>query len=210
MFQWIEAIIVLMFFLILFSSFYSFFKIIFQQEEWIRNYFKMKKKSESLCQALPTLLLQLSSFLRSGYAFPSAMKYLCKNPLGSLLYTEIHSSSSFSVVTSKNFSLFFDFLKVTILASKKTGIALSDILKHMAELCRNQLTMEEKTKLLTFPLKAEATIAIILPWLVLMIFGLMDFNLITNALTHVSGVVGFSTAILLEGLGILWMQKILR
>jgi len=203
MFGYLEVVFVLIFFLLVFLALHSIFKIVMDQEEWVRHYFKLKKQYASLYETLPSLLLQLSSFLRSGYALPSALRHLCKNPQGALLYTEIHSSSSINIPI-------LYFLKVVIITSKKTGIALSDILKQMAELCRNQLTIEEKTKLLTFPLKAEATIAIILPWLVLMIFGLMDLHLITNALTHLSGVVGFSSAILLEGTGILWIRKILR
>lgn len=177
-------------------------KIWFAQKKWIYLFWSEHKKQKALYQALPSLLLQLSSFLQSGHALPSALTQLSQSKLGFLFYHYLKSPS-------KDFLFHeFLFLNTCFSLSTKNGISLSYLLRNISHLIQTQIQTKEKIKILTFPMKAQAYIAILLPWFTLFIFGIIAPSLITEALHSPWGVVGFSTALVLEVLGLIWIKKI--
>ena len=172
-------------------------------KKWVLDYFVQKKNEKVVMKNFPSLCLQLSAFLQSGHALPQALKHLGHSETGRTLYHLLTSP------TKKSNSKLIEFLKHAFLLSSKNGIALSPLLKRLSELARLEQEFEEKTKVLSYPTKAQATIAILLPWLVLLLFHLISPEMMSFAFSSWTGGVGFSTALLLELLALFWIKRIL-
>lgn len=207
-FQWLDVCFIFTFWLLSFSIFHNISQIYLKQENWCKKYFQERREDQILYHHFPSLLLQLSAFLKSGHAFPQALQHVATTPEGKILYKFIKIKLREGRVSP--FHMLMNFLNIAIGFSLKNGTALSPLLKRLSELSRDQRHFQEKIKVLTFPVKAQIGVAILLPWFVLTIFGLLEENLLINAVTQVSGLVGFSTAILLELIALLWMQRILK
>lgn len=173
-------------------------------KRWVVEYWAQKKNEKIVFQNFPSLCLQLSAFLHSGHALPQALKHLASSTSGRTL------SHFLTSPTKKSDFRVLEFLKHALVLSSKNGIALSPLLKRLSELTRLEQEFEEKTKVLSYPTQAQATIAILLPWLVLILFHLIAPEMMVFAFQSWVGGVGFSSALLLELLAILWMKRILR
>lgn len=206
--EWIEYAFIFACGSLSFSILYSLSRIYVYEERWIKKYFEKKKELQHLHASFPSLLLQLSSFLKSGYALSQGLQHLSKSTEGKWLCLSLKCRPSI-LPSSSHFSLFLRFLGASISASQKNGISLSPILKKISQLSRDDLNFQEKIKVLTFPIRAQSTIAILLPWFVIVIFSILDADLILNAFSHTSGIVGFSTAFFMEIAALAWMRKIL-
>ena len=159
-------------------------------------------------EAFPILLLQFSSFLKAGYAIPQAFHHLSQSSEGKIFLRILKEKDQ--SVPNTPFSILIQFLHSSIHLSTKNGVPLSPILKRISELSQTHLHLQHKMRVLTFPLRAQGGIAILLPWFVLLIFGFMDPSLILSSLTQPIGIVGFSTALVMDGLAIFWIQRLLR
>ncbi|MEK7790080.1 MAG: hypothetical protein AAB309_00455, partial [Deltaproteobacteria bacterium] len=102
------------------------------------------------------------------------------------------------------------FLRQAIMLSTRNGISLSPILEQISKLYQTEIRFREKSALLTFPARTQAMIAVLLPWFILLIFGLIAPDLITGTLKQTAGVVGFSTALVIEVIALKWIQKIIH
>lgn len=212
------------FFTISFLLFYPLIRIFFDHRRWIHDYFQRRRKLKTLEQNFSSLLLQLSSFLKAGYALPQALKIISKSETGrllseALLATKNENSRAPSASPrddSKNphddnkLKFFILFLKQAIMLSTRNGISLSPILEQISKLYQTEIRFREKIALLTFPARAQAMIAVLLPWFILVIFGLIAPDLITETLKQTAGVVGFSTALVIDGAALKWIQKIIH
>ncbi|MBI2645904.1 MAG: hypothetical protein HYW85_02575 [Deltaproteobacteria bacterium] len=188
------------------ASFYSslnFYTLFMTHKKWVLDYFVQKKNEKIVIKNFPSLCLQLSAFLQSGHALPQALKHLGHSEAGRTLYRLLVSP------TKKSDSNLIEFLKHSLLLSSKNGIALSPLLKRLSELARLEQEFEEKTNVLSYPTKAQATIAILLPWLVLILFHFISPEMISFAFSSWVGGVGFSSALLLELLALFWIKRIL-
>ncbi|MBI3019363.1 MAG: hypothetical protein HYY61_05685 [Deltaproteobacteria bacterium] len=189
------------------TSFYvslNLYTLFITHQKWVLDYFTQKKNEKVVIKNFPSLCLQLSALLQSGHALPQALKHLAQSPNGRTFYHFLTSP------TKKLDSDILEFLKHSLLLSSKNGIALSALLKRLSELARLEQEFEEKTKVLSYPTKAQATIAILLPWLVLSLFSLISPEMMSFAFSSWIGGVGFSTALLLELLALLWIKRILQ
>jgi len=193
--------------LLTYFMFYAATNIYYTQKKWILNYKNRKQAEYSLYTSLPQLLLQLSSFLKSGYALPPALKYISTSKNGRLLYLLLKTSHRRT--DSEKLNLFIQFLRISIALTLKHGISLSLIFKRLSFLLRKQIVLEERIRVLSFPLRAQAIVAVMLPWLVLGIFACIDPALVQNAFHHIIGRVGFSSALGLECLAMIWIRSIL-
>ncbi len=173
-------------------------------KRWVLDYFTQKKNEKVVIKNFPSLCLQLSALLHSGHALPQALKYLTHSSSGQLLHHLLTSPMK------KLDSDILEFLKHSLILSSKNGISLSPLLKRLSELTRFQQEFEEKIKVLSYPTKAQAMIAILLPWLVLILFHLIAPEMMSLAFHSAVGAVGFSTALFLELSALLWMKRILR
>ena len=173
-------------------------------KKWVLEYWAQKKCEKRVMKHLPSLCLQLSSFLHAGHALPQALKHLATSSSGKIFY---------SLLTSPTKNLDSDilkFLSYALTLSSKNGISLSPLLKRLSELTRFEQEFEEKIRVLSYPTKAQAAIAIALPWLVLILFYLLSPEMMSFAFHSRVGAVGFSTALLLECLALFWMKRILQ
>lgn len=211
------------FFTISFLFFYSLIRVFFDHRRWIHDYFQRRRKLKTLEQSFSQLLLQLSSFLKAGYALPQALKIISKSETGrllseSLLSTKNENSWDPSASPRDDRKLSYDrklkffilFLKQAIMLSTRNGISLSPILEQISKLYQTEIRFREKIALLTFPARTQAMIAALLPWFILLIFGLIAPDLITGTLKQTAGVVGFSTALVIDGIALKWIQKIIH
>lgn len=179
-----------------------------QQISWFRKQRHYLRAENRLLHLLPQTCLQLSSFLKAGHAIPQALKHMTKQASGNTLYQLLFSADRKCI--SGELNTFILYIKNAIQLSHKQGISLAEILEKLSTLARNQATSAQKMALLSYPLKAQATIAILLPWFVLLILGLMDPMMITNAFAQTTGVVGFSTAFIMESVAIIWIRRLLQ
>ncbi len=193
-------------FFVIFTTifFYHFCWIGLTHRQWIENYFKFQQQNRELKRDLPFLLLQLSSYLQAGHALPQALKNMAVSRTGKLLQIYANSSS----VDHGDSSL--SFLRLCFKFSQKNGISLSPLLVKFSEILRQNDAMHQKLILLTFPMRAQAIIALLLPWFVMGIFSFLDSKLISDALSDPYGIVGYSSAIILQGGALLWIRKILN
>jgi Flp pilus assembly protein TadB len=113
-------------------------------------------------------------------------------------------------MTNDKLKFFILFLKQAMMLSTRNGIPLSPILEQISKLYQTEIRLREKIALLTFPAKTQALIAVLLPWFILVIFGLIAPDLITGTLKQTAGVVGFSTALVIDGIALKWIQKIIH
>lgn len=193
--------------LIVFGISYTGGRMVIQHQRWISHYFKRKKEEALLSHHLPSLLLQLSSFLSCGHAFPQALTYISGTPSGQALHQALKAKKPSVTLPTLDFML--QFLKLSISLSGRSGLALSEILKKSASLTKAQLYFEEKKRTLLLPLRIQITVALSIPWGVLLIFALMDPLLIQEAVGSFWGGVGFSTALCLEILSLIWIRRII-
>ncbi len=199
------------FFTICYLFFYSLIRIFFDHRRWIHDYFQKKRKLKILEQNFSQLLLQLSSFLKSGHALPQALKIISKSETGQLLSESLLPTKNERGLHDRDKLKFFIlFLKQAIMLSTRNGIPLSPILEQISKLHQTEIRFREKIALLTFPAKTQAMIAVFLPWFILVIFGLIAPDLITGTLKQTAGVVGFSTALVIDGIALKWIQKIIH
>lgn len=188
--------------------FYSLIRIFFDHRRWIHDYFQKRRTLKTLEQSFSSLLLQLSSFLKAGYALPQALKIISKSETGRLLSESLSLTSKLR--DDSKLTFFILFLKQAIMLSTRNGISLSPILEQISKLHQTEIRFREKIALLTFPAKTQAMIAALLPWFILLIFGLIAPDLITGTLKQTAGVVGFSTALVIEAIALKWIQKIIH
>lgn len=194
------------FFIISFLFSYAFIRIFFDHRRWIKAYFQKQRQYKILKTHFPLLLLQLSSFLKAGHALPQALKIISKSENGQLLSEALLPTKNKTGDNKLDF--FISFLKQAIVLSTRNGIPLSPLLEQISKLYQTEVRFREKIVLLTFPAKAQAMIAVLLPWFILVIFGFIAPNLIIGALTQTAGMVGFSTALVMDGVALKWVQKI--
>jgi Flp pilus assembly protein TadB len=198
----IEKLLIIAFFINSIFLFSTAIPLIQSYIKWTHFFLENQQAQKKLEKNLPLLLLQFSSFLKSGHAITQALKHLAKSKQGRLLCQ--------SLSTENNRSSPLTFLKTCIKLSQKNGMALSPLLQTLSHLHAEQLRFQDKQALLTFPLRAQALIAMILPWAVIFIFYLQDPSLILNALQNSRGGVGFTTALALESGAFLWIRQILK
>lgn len=179
-----------------------------QQIGWFRKQRHHLRSENRLFQLLPQTCLQLSSFLKSGHALPQALKHMTKQETGNTFYQLLFSPDRKCL--NGELETFILYIKNVIQLSHKQGISLAEILEKLSTLARSQATSAQKMALLLYPLKAQATIAILLPWFVLLILGLIDPLMIQNAFAHTYGVVGFSTAFIMESAAVIWIRRLLE
>ena len=204
----LDLFFTLSFFVISFLILHPLSLICLRQKKWIQWYFHHQKQQAILYAALPQLLLQISSFLQSGYAFPQALENIAQSPPGDTLYQLLKKERE--TPQPSRLSFLITFLKSSIRLAQRNGMALSAIFKRISTLARDQIHFQEKLKVLTFPSKVQAIIAMLLPWFVLIIFALIDPRLISTALQSWTGRVGFSTAFFMELAALVWIRRILR
>lgn len=205
----VKYLFVASFFTISSLFFYSLIRIFFDHRRWIHDYFQKRRKLKTLEQSFSQLLLQLSSFLKAGYALPQALKIISKSETGQLL-SEALSLTTKNERNDSKLKFFILFLKQAIMLSTRNGISLSPILEQISKLYQTEIRFREKIALLTFPARTQAMIAALLPWFILLIFGLIAPDLITGTLKQTAGVVGFSTALVIDGIALKWIQKIIH
>lgn len=197
------------FFALSFLLFYSTLRIFSDHRRSIRDYFLKRQHRKQLEQHFPQLLLQLSSFLKAGYALPQALKMISTSQTGGLLSEALRSPKN-ELRGGMTLPFFIAFLKQAIFLSSRNGIPLSPLFEKISKLYQTESRFREKITLLTFPAKAQAIIAVLLPWFVLMIFGLIAPDLIGETLKQKAGMVGFSTAFVIDGVALKWVQKIIH
>lgn len=206
-------------FILSFLLFYSSLRIFSDHRRWIRDYFIKERHRKQLEQHFSQLLLQLSSFLKAGYALPQALNTISATQTGRLLSEALRSqkkeiprayaTSGFSP-RNDNVGFLIAFLKQAIFLSSRNGIPLSPLFEKISRLYQTEGRFREKIALLTFPAKTQAIIAVLLPWFVLTIVGLIAPDLVIETLKQKAGVVGFSTAFVLDGVALKWVQKIIH
>ncbi|MBI4040711.1 MAG: hypothetical protein HY390_02470 [Deltaproteobacteria bacterium] len=171
-----------------------------QYAPWFKHQWHEYLEKQKLQNALPGLLLSLSTLLQSGQALPQALKNLSTFPQG----------KSFNSALRANDKDPFSYIRMLCELSHRNGISLASTLKKLSHHLSQELTLHTKCQTLAYPLKLQAILACLIPWIALLLFGLIDFNLIKTACLHGSGRVGFLTALLLELGGFLWIYRILK
>jgi tight adherence protein B len=181
---------------------------------------KQAKKLEALREVFPQSLGMMIQALKAGQTLQQVLEYLsheCPEPLRSE-YKQVCRDMALGAGTdqalgfvAQRYPAFDDFKRFieSYLISRITGANLTRLLEFLLENLQEKERLVRKREAMTAQARLSGTLMGLLPFLLGLVFFVMDPSLMTPLFTTPQGWAILITAILLESIGFLWIRQLL-
>ncbi len=182
---------------------------------------RVRKRQAQLVEIFPQALGMSIQALKTGQTVPQVLVYLSReapSPLKgelSQVCAEMEMGSSAEQALSKmaerfpdfsEFHQFFESYKI----SRQTGANLTHLLEVLLEGMEEKSRILRKMEAMTAQARLSGLLMGILPFLLGVVFFLMDPNLMTPLFTEKAGWAILFLAAILEAIGFLWIRQLLQ
>lgn len=187
---------------------------------FIQNY-KKNKIQIKMSELFPQALGMCIQALKTGQTVSQVLSYLsheCPQPLRNeivLVCTEMSLGLSAEAALTKmsdrfpDFSEFHQFLE-SYKISRQTGANLTHLLQVLLEGMEEKNRILRKMNAMTAQAKLSGMVMGLLPFMLGLVFFVMDPSLMTPLFTQKAGWAILLLALILESIGFLWIRQLLR
>jgi tight adherence protein B len=184
-------------------------------------YLKRRRKSRvaKLNAQLPEALTMISNSLKAGFGLLQALNVASdqmSHPIATELSRTIHemnigssAEESLSALSERSGSYDLDIVVTAILVQRTVGGNLGEILDTVAETMRERIRIRGEIQTLTSQQKLTGIVLGLIPLGVGLLFQLMSPGYITPLFTTFAGKGMLVTAVILETIGVMIIQRIL-
>ena len=187
---------------------------------WIALQFALKRRADKLREQLPEVLTIMASSLRAGHSFLQAIDTVSKEiqePAAAefvRVVAEIRLgrpvNEALEAMADRVGSDDFRWAVLAVNIQREVGGNLAEILDNVADTLRERATMRRQVKVLTAEGRLSAYVLLALPFAIGLYMTAVNPDYIGLLVTTTLGIVMLVTALVLIGLGVLWMRKIVN
>jgi len=183
--------------------------------------YEKKKIQNRMSELFPQALGMCIQALKTGQTVPQVLEYLsyeCPQPLRNEIASvcsEMALGLSAEAALTKmgerfpDFSEFHQFLE-SYKMSRQTGANLTHLLQVLVDGMEEKNRILRKMNAMTAQAKLSGMVMGLLPFILGLIFFVMDPSLMTPLFTHKAGWAILLLAAMLESIGFLWIRQLLR
>ncbi|VBB09451.1 type ii secretion system (t2ss) protein f [Lucifera butyrica] len=181
---------------------------------------KIKKKQSLLNEQLPPALALMANSLRSGNSYMQAidlvsqeMPYPMSEEFGTVIKEMnlgMSTEDAFVNLVKRVDTDDMDLTVTAFLIQRQVGGNLAELLDNIAQTIRERISMKQKISTITAQGKISAIVLSFLPVVVVVMLYLVNREYLMSFLNHPIGKLMTGLGLGLQGIGVVWMRKIVN